>query len=118
MRKFVKILCLVLMVVMLMSTVSGCVKMFLSGAWENDKTSEIFVFHPDGTMDAYLEDGTVTHGTYSYKTDIRYLYCEVENNTFKEGKGYDPRKLLLPGTEALTATVIEKIELFGSAGKA
>ena len=35
-----------------------------------------------------------------------------------EGKGFDPRKLLAPGTEAIKATVREKIELFGSANKA
>ena len=35
-----------------------------------------------------------------------------------QGKGYDPRKLLAPGAEAIKATVREKIELFGSANKA
>ena len=34
------------------------------------------------------------------------------------GKGYDPRKLLAPGFEAIKATVKEKIELFGSVNKA
>ena len=34
------------------------------------------------------------------------------------GKGFDPRKLLAPGAEAICATVREKIELFGSADKA
>ena len=35
-----------------------------------------------------------------------------------EGKGFDPRKLLAPGSEAIKETVREKINLFGSAGKA
>ena len=35
-----------------------------------------------------------------------------------EGKGFDPRKLLNPGFEAIKATVKEKMELFGSVGKA
>ena len=35
-----------------------------------------------------------------------------------EGKGFDPRKLLAPGAEAIKDTVREKIELFGSANKA
>lgn len=35
-----------------------------------------------------------------------------------EGKGFDPRKLLAPGAEAIKATVKEKMELFGSVGKA
>ena len=34
------------------------------------------------------------------------------------GKGFDPRKLLAPGAEAIKATVKEKMELFGSVGKA
>ena len=35
-----------------------------------------------------------------------------------EGKGFDPRKLLAPGAEAIKETVREKIKLFGSDGKA
>ncbi len=42
----------------------------------------------------------------------------IEAGKDKEGKGFDPRKLLAPGCEAIKATVREKIELFGSAGKA
>ena len=42
----------------------------------------------------------------------------IEAVTDLQGKGYDPRKLLAPGAEAIKATVREKIELFGSAGKA
>ncbi len=34
------------------------------------------------------------------------------------GKGFDPRKLLAPGCEAIKATVREKSEIFGSIGKA
>ena len=35
-----------------------------------------------------------------------------------QGKGFDPRKVLAPGVEAIKATVKEKMELFGSVGKA
>ena len=42
----------------------------------------------------------------------------VEAGKDLEGKGFDPRKLLAPGVEAIKATVREKIELFGSANKA
>ncbi|MEE3481731.1 MAG: class II fructose-1,6-bisphosphate aldolase [Lachnospiraceae bacterium] len=42
----------------------------------------------------------------------------IEAGKDKQGKGFDPRKLLLPGTEAIKAKVREKIELFGSNGKA
>ena len=42
----------------------------------------------------------------------------VEEGKDLQGKGFDPRKLLAPGTEAIKATVREKIELFGSANRA
>lgn len=42
----------------------------------------------------------------------------IEAGKDLEGKGYDPRKLLAPGTEAIKATVKEKMELFGSVNKA
>lgn len=42
----------------------------------------------------------------------------IEAGKDLEGKGFDPRKLLAPGSEAIKATVREKINLFGSAGKA
>ena len=42
----------------------------------------------------------------------------IEAGKDLEGKGFDPRKLLAPGTEAIKATVREKMELFGSVNKA
>ena len=42
----------------------------------------------------------------------------IEAGKDLEGKGFDPRKLLAPGSEAIKETVREKINLFGSAGKA
>ena len=42
----------------------------------------------------------------------------IEEGKDLEGKGFDPRKLLAPGAEAIKATVKEKMELFGSIGKA
>ena len=42
----------------------------------------------------------------------------IEAGKDLEGKGFDPRKLLAPGAEAIKATVKEKMELFGSVGKA
>ena len=42
----------------------------------------------------------------------------VEAGKDLEGKGFDPRKLLAPGAEAIKATVKEKMELFGSVCKA
>ncbi len=42
----------------------------------------------------------------------------IEEGKDQQGKGFDPRKLLAPGTEAIKAEVKSKIALFGSAGKA
>jgi len=42
----------------------------------------------------------------------------IEAGEDQKGKGFDPRKLLAPGAEAIKKTVQEKLELFGSVGKA
>ena len=42
----------------------------------------------------------------------------IEEGKDQQGKGFDPRKLLAPGFEAIKATDKEKMELFGSIGKA
>lgn len=42
----------------------------------------------------------------------------IEEGKDLQGKGFDPRKLLAPGFEAIKATVKEKMELFGSVGQA
>ncbi len=49
-------------------------------------------------------------------TDATRKY--IEEGKDKVGKGFDPRKVLAPGFEAIKATVKEKMELFGSVGKA
>jgi len=42
----------------------------------------------------------------------------IEEGKDQSGKGFDPRKLLAPGFDAIKETVKEKMELFGSIGKA
>ena len=42
----------------------------------------------------------------------------IEDGKDLQGKGFDPRKVLAPGFEAIKATVKEKMELFGSVNKA
>ena len=56
-------------------------------------------------------------------TECQLVFAEatrkyIEEGKDEQGKGYDPRKLLAPGFEAIKATVKEKMELFGSVGKA
>ena len=56
-------------------------------------------------------------------TECQLVFAEATRKYIEEGKdlsgkGFDPRKLLAPGVAAIQAKVREKIELFGSAGKA
>lgn len=56
-------------------------------------------------------------------TECQLVFAEatrkyIEEGKDREGKGYDPRKLLKPGYEAICDKVKEKMELFGSVGKA
>ena len=56
-------------------------------------------------------------------TECQLAFQEATRKYIEEGKdlqvnGFDPRKLLAPGFEAIKATVKEKMELFGSINKA
>ena len=56
-------------------------------------------------------------------TECQLVFAEATRKYIEEGKdlagkGFDPRKLLAPGFEAIKAKVKEKMELFGSVGKA
>lgn len=56
-------------------------------------------------------------------TECQLVFQEATRKYVEEGKdlvgkGFDPRKLLAPGTEAIKAKVKEKMEIFGSIGKA
>lgn len=56
-------------------------------------------------------------------TECQLVFAEatrkyIEEGKDKEGKGFDPRKLLKPGTDAVVKLVKEKMDLFGSSGKA
>ncbi|MCD2347103.1 class II fructose-1,6-bisphosphate aldolase [Clostridium guangxiense] len=56
-------------------------------------------------------------------TECQLVFAEatrkyIEAGKDKQGKGFDPRKLLAPGFEAIKAKVKEKMELFGSVNRA
>ena len=56
-------------------------------------------------------------------TECQLSFTAATRKYFEEGKdlvgkGFDPRKVLAPGFEAIKGTVKEKMELFGSVGKA
>ena len=88
-----------------------------------------------GTMPLVLHGGTGTPADMIKKaislgvskinvnTECQLAFAEatrkyIEAGKDLEGKGFDPRKLLAPGFEAIKATVKEKMELFGSIDKA
>ena len=52
------------------------------------------------------------------RPEFLQMLRDIEEGKDQQGKGYDPRKLLAPGFEAIKATVKEKMELFGSVNKA
>lgn len=56
-------------------------------------------------------------------TELQLVFAEatrkyIEEGNDLKGKGFDPRKILAPGVDAIKAQVKEKIELFGSFNKA
>lgn len=56
-------------------------------------------------------------------TECQLVFAEatrgyIEAGKDKQGKGFDPRKLLKPGYDAICDKVLEKLTLFGSVGKA
>ncbi|MGM9814390.1 MAG: class II fructose-1,6-bisphosphate aldolase [Candidatus Enteromonas sp.] len=82
-----------------------------------------------GIPDAMVKDA-IHHGMskINVNTDCQLVfaqatidYCaagKADPTSENKSKGYDPRKLLKPGVEAIRAKVKEKMELFGSIGKA
>ena len=79
----------------------------------------------DGGMGTLLQERGLQPGelpeTWNllHAEEIREIHRKyIEAGKDLEGKGFDPRKLLNPGFEAIKATVKEKMELFGSIGQA
>ena len=75
---------------------------------------------PDDQITHAIKDGV---SKINVNTECQLVFAEatrkyIEAGKDKQGKGFDPRKLLAPGTEAIKAKVKEKMEIFGSVGKA
>lgn len=97
----------------------------------NEATNHIpLVLHggtgiPDDQIRHAIRDGV---SKINVNTDCQLVFAAATIEYVKAGKadptsenlekGYDPRKLLKPGYEAIRAKVEEKIKLFGSEGKA
>lgn len=83
------------------------------------------VLHGGTGIPADMIQKSITLGVskINVNTECQIAFAEatrkyIEAGKDLEGKGFDPRKLLKPGAEAIIATVKEKMELFGSVGKA
>ncbi|MFA6829842.1 MAG: class II fructose-1,6-bisphosphate aldolase [Bacilli bacterium] len=80
---------------------------------------------PDDQITNAIHDGI---SKINVNTDCQLVFAQATIDYCKAGKadptaeneskGYDPRKLLKPGYEAIKAKVAEKMKLFGSVGKA
>ena len=83
------------------------------------------VLHGGTGIPAYMIKKAISLGVakINVNTECQLSFADatrkyIEAGKDLEGKGFDPRKLLAPGAEAIKATVKEKMELFGSVGKA
>jgi fructose-bisphosphate aldolase class II len=91
-----------------------------------EKTGEMpLVLHGGTGIPADMIKKAISLGVakINVNTECQLVFAEetrkyIEAGKDLQGKGFDPRKLLAPGTEAIKAKVKEKMELFGSVGKA
>ena len=91
-----------------------------------DKTGEMpLVLHGGTGIPADMIKKAISLGVakINVNTECQLSFTAATRKYFEEGKdlvgkGFDPRKVLAPGCEAIKATVKEKMELFGSVNKA
>ncbi len=91
-----------------------------------EKTGEMpLVLHGGTGIPADMVKEAINLGVakINVNTECQIAFAEATRQYIEEGKdlvgkGFDPRKLLLPGFEAIKATVKEKMDLFGSIGQA
>ena len=91
-----------------------------------EKTGEMpLVLHGGTGIPADMIKKAISLGVakINVNTECQFAFTAATRKYFEEGKdlvgkGFDPRKVLAPGCEAIKATVKEKMELFGSVNKA
>ena len=89
----------------------------VTGGWQNGARGwDTYMASKGYIMFTIDNRGSSNRGLTFENATFRHL--GIEEGKDQQGKGFDPRKLLAPGAEAIKATVREKIELFGSANKA
>ena len=92
----------------------------------NNTTEEMpLVLHGGTGIPADMIQKAISLGVskINVNTECQLAFAEatrkyIEAGKDLQGKGFDPRKVLAPGFEAIKATVKEKMELFGSVNKA
>ena len=92
----------------------------------NDATAGMpLVLHGGTGIPADMIQKAISLGVskINVNTECQLAFAEatrkyIEAGKDLEGKGFDPRKLLAPGAEAIKECVRTKMELFGSVGKA
>ena len=94
-------------------------------AIQNSTSGMPLVLHGGTGIPAEMIQKAISLGVakINVNTECQLAFAEatrkyIEAGKDLSGKGFDPRKLLGPGFEAIKATVKEKMELFGSVNKA
>ena len=91
---------------------------------QNVTNGKPLVLHGGSGIPREQVQKAITLGVSKVNTECQLVFAEatrkyIEAGKDQEGKGYDPRKLLKPGADAITALCKEMMEnFFGSAGKA
>lgn len=83
------------------------------------------VLHGGSGIPAAMVKKAISHGIakVNVNTELQLGFAAeirkyIEDERDLEGKGFDPRKLLKPGMDGIKKVVLEKLEIFGSLGKA
>lgn len=95
------------------------------GEIQNATNGKPLVLHGGSGIPREQVQKAITLGVskVNVNTECQLVFAEatrkyIEEGKDQQGKGYDPRKVLAPGFEAIKACVKEKMELFGSIGQA
>ena len=84
---------------------------------QKDKLRKYAAFQDYYVAAEYSDEGK-SGKSVDGRPEFMRMLRDIEEGKDLQGKGYDPRKLLKPGADAIMDKVKEKIELFGSANKA
>ena len=91
----------------------------------SEKTGMPLVLHggsgiPNDQIKKAIESG---ESKINVNTELQVQFAKavgeyIKSGKHEQGKGFDPRKLLAPGVEAIKATTLDRMKVFGSVNKA